>query len=119
MQGRLQQAESEVSQLRAALEQTQQQAQADVADANTRADEAHAQIDETKKVADRAKNELAARIRQLETDVKEKEQDAVKAYQRLKSEEQLRMKAREAAELAVKLLKGDVDMKGGSSELEL
>jgi len=117
VQGRLQQAESEVSQLRAALEQTQQQAQADVAAANLRADESHRQIDDAKKLADRARGDAAARIRTLETELKEKEQDAVKAYQRLKAEEQLRMKAREAAELTVKLLKGDVDMKG--SELEL
>lgn len=117
VQGRLQQAESEVTQLRAALEQTQQQAQADVADANMRADESHRQIDEAKKLADKARADAAARIRTLETELKEKEQDAVKAYQRLKSEEQLRMKAREAAELAVKLLKGDVDMKGAELEL--
>ena len=54
------------------------------------------------------------RVRSLEAEVQDKEQDAVKAYQLLKSEEQLREKARQAAELAVKLLRGDVDLGGGA-----
>ncbi len=111
--------ESETQQLRAALEQTQQQAQADLNDANARADEAQRQVDEARRAADKAKSDASVRTKQLEAELKDKEQDAVKAYQRLKSEEQLRAKAREAAELAVKLLKGDVAMGGASSELEL
>ncbi len=103
----LRQAENDAVHLRTVLEQTQ----ADVDAANARAEEAQ-------RSSERAKTESANRVRQLETELKEKEQDAVKAYQRLKSEETIRLKAREAAELAVTLLRGDVDLKPGA-ELEL
>ena len=119
MQGRLQQAESDAAQLRAALEQTQQQGQSDLDAANARAEEIQQQVEEARRSAERAKADGAARAKTLEGELKEKEQDAVKAYQRIKSEEAIRLKAREAAELVVKLLRGDVDMKPGVAELEL
>jgi CheY-like chemotaxis protein len=118
VQGRLQQAEADAAKMRAALEQTQQQAQADLAEANARADEGARQLDEAKRAAEKQRADAQARLQKLEAELKEKDQDVMKAYQRLKNEEQLRAKAKEAAELAVKLLKGDVDMRG-SSELEL
>jgi len=81
-----------------------------VQDAGARADELATAVDDAKKATDKAQ----ARIRTLEVDLKDKEQDAMKAYQLLKAEEQLRDKARQAAELAVKLLRGDVDLGGGA-----
>jgi CheY-like chemotaxis protein len=113
VQGRLGEVEAERDQVRAeasALRQETDSLRHAVQDAGARADELATSLDESKKATDKAQG----RIRSLEVDLKEKEQDAMKAYQLLKAEEQLREKARQAAELAVKLLRGDVDLGGGA-----
>jgi DNA-binding response OmpR family regulator/predicted nucleic acid-binding Zn-ribbon protein len=118
VRGRLQQAEAErdglrgeVASLRGEVEAVRNESESlrhAVQDAGARANELHAALDESKKSAERT----ASRLRTVEGELREKEQDATKAYGLLKQEEQLRDKARQAAELAVKLLKGDVDTSG-------
>jgi DNA-binding response OmpR family regulator len=118
VRGRLQQAEAErdnlraeVSSLRGEVEAVRNESESlrhAVQDAGSRANELQAALDESKKVGERT----ASRLRTVEGELREKEQDAAKAYGMLKQEEQLRDKARQAAELAVKLLKGDVDTSG-------
>ncbi len=115
VRGRLQQAEAErdglrgeVASLRGEVEAVRNESESlrnAVQDAGSRANELHAALDESKKSAERT----ASRLRTVEGELREKEQDAAKAYGLLKQEELLRDKARQAAELAVKLLKGDVD----------
>ena len=113
VRGRLAQAEAErdaaVSEA-ASLRDTVESLRAEVADVSARASELSSTLDDTKRSLDRA----SGRTRILEADVKEKEQEVLKAYQLLKSEEQLREKAKQAAELAVRLLRGDVDAGGGA-----
>lgn len=113
VQGRLGEAEAERDAARAEVEGLRQETdslRAAIQDAGARADELARSLDDTKRALDKANS----RMKGLEADMKDKEQDAMKAYQLLKSEEQLREKARQAAELAVKLLRGDVDMGGGT-----
>jgi CheY-like chemotaxis protein len=115
VQGRLREVEAERDQVRAeasALRDETDSLRHAIQEASARADDVSSTLEDTQKTAERAQ----ARIRTLEGELKEKEQDAVKAYQRLKSEEQLRDKARQAAELAVKLLRGDVDLGGAGLE---
>jgi chromosome segregation ATPase len=102
---------AEVSSLRGEVEAVRNESESlrhAVQDAGSRANELQAALDESKKVGERT----ASRLRTVEGELREKEQDAAKAYGMLKQEEQLRDKARQAAELAVKLLKGDVDTSG-------
>lgn len=118
VRGRLQQAEAERDNLRAEVSSLRGEVEAvrnesdslrhAVQEAGARANELQAALDESKKVGERT----ASRLRTVEGELREKEQDAAKAYGLLKQEEQLRDKARQAAELAVKLLKGDVDTSG-------
>jgi CheY-like chemotaxis protein len=115
VQGRLREVEAERDQVRAeasALRDETDSLRHAIQEASARADDASATLEDTQQSAERAQS----RIRTLEGELKEKEQDAVKAYQRLKNEEQLRDKARQAAELAVKLLRGDVDLGGSALE---
>ena len=97
VQSRVQEIEAERDGLRAELD-----------DARNDAQRLRADLDDQK----RAKSTVDGRIKQLEAEVREQEQNAMTAYQRLKTEEQLRDKARQALDIAQKLLKGDVDMKG-------
>lgn len=118
VRGRLQQAEAERDNLRAEVSSLRSEVEAvrnesdslrhAVQEAGARANELQAALDESKKAGERT----ASRLRTVEGELREKEQDAAKAYGLLKQEEQLRDKARQAAELAVKLLKGDVDTSG-------
>jgi CheY-like chemotaxis protein len=118
VRGRLQQAEAERENLRAEVGSLRGEIEAvrnesgslrdAMQDASARATELQAALDESKKASERT----ASRLRTIEGELREKEQDAAKAYGLLKQEEQLRDKARQAAELAVKLLKGDVDTSG-------
>ena len=115
VQGRLREVEAERDEVRAeasALRDETDSLRHAIQEASARADDVSSTLEDTQKTAERAQS----RIRTLEGELKEKEQDAVKAYQRLKSEEQLRDKARQAAELAVKLLRGDVDLGGAGLE---
>lgn len=55
------------------------------------------------------KDELEKRVRSLEDEKQKAEDQLLKSYQRIKSEEALRERARKAAEIAFTLLSGDVD----------
>ena len=115
IRGRLQQAEAERDGLRGEVEALRTESDAlrnestslrqAVQAAGDRANELSTSLDESKRAAERT----ASRLRTVESELRDKEQDAVKAYGLLKQEEQLRDRARQAAELAVKLLRGDVD----------
>ncbi len=118
IRGRLQQAEAEREQLRGevaglrteadALRHETDSLRAAVQESGARANELSTSLDEAKKAGERT----ASRLRTVESELRDKEQDAVKAYGLLKQNEQLRDKARQAAELAVKLLSGNVDVGG-------
>ena len=119
MQVRLGEAETAATELRAAFELTQQQGQADVDAANARGDEVIVQLEEVRSELDSVKSAMEASTQRLEAELKEKEQDLINAYERMKSEEALRLKAYEAAELIVSMLRADSGGTDAASELEL
>lgn len=67
----------------------------------------------------KAKQAAEARLKELETEARTQEERAVKAYQRLKTEETVREKAKKAVEIAFTLLNGDVDTGGKSADLDI
>lgn len=71
-------------------------------------DKLRAEIEGLKKVA-AEKEELERRIEAIEGEKQKAEEQLLKSYQRLKSEEALRERARKAAEIAFTILSGDVD----------
>lgn len=67
----------------------------------------------------KAKQAAETRLKELETEARTQEERAVKAYQRLKTEETVREKAKKAVEIAFTLLNGDVDTGGKSADLDI
>ncbi len=128
VQGRMRQAEADRDEARASLDQ----AQSDLARAKgdldrvkaheeklkMDVDRAKVDVDNEKKAAVAARTQAETKIKELETDVRTQEERALKAYQRLKTEETLREKAKKAVEIAFTLLNGDVETGGTSSDLD-
>ena len=77
------------------------------------------QLEEVRSELDSVKSAMEASTQRLEAELKEKEQDLINAYERMKSEEALRLKAYEAAELIVSMLRADSGGTDAASELEL
>lgn len=65
----------------------------------------------------KAKVAAEAKVKELETEARTQEERAMKAYQRLKTEETVREKAKKAVEIAFTLLNGDVDT--GAKDVDL
>jgi CheY-like chemotaxis protein len=76
-------------------------------------------LDAEKKLAAQQKQQLEAKIKEKEAEAREQEDRALKAYQRLKTEEAIREKAKKAAEIAFTLLSGDVDTGKKDDPLDL
>ena len=128
VEGRMRQAEAERDDAKNSLEQ----ARADLTRARGDLDKAKQLEDRLKMDVDRAKVDVEdqkkqvaaarqgaeARIKELETEVRTQEERALKAYQRLKTEETLREKAKKAVEIAFTLLNGDVETGGKSVDLD-
>ncbi len=130
VQGRLQQAEAERDQLRAEVTA----AKGAASSMRNDLDRAKAFEDKLKMDLDRAKSEfeqdkksgqqlrqaVETKLKEAEAEARTQEERALKAYQRLKGEETLRDKARQAAQIALSLLSGDVDTgKKEAVDLEL
>ena len=127
--GRLQQAEQERDHFRGDLERTRGELERTKAEMSTQrgeidrlraADErARGEIEEGKRVAASAKTASDARIREIEATARDHEQRYLKAYQRLKTEETLREKAKKAVEIAFTVLSGDVEGTGETKGTDL
>lgn len=128
VQGRMRQAEADRDEAREALAQAQtdlQKARGDLEKAKAYEDKLKMDVDRAKVDADEHKKAAAAvrtqaetRTKELEVEVRTQEERALKAYQRLKTEETLREKAKKAVEIAFTLLNGDVETGGKSSDLD-
>lgn len=81
-------------------------------------DRAKVDADDQKKALAAAKSQADAKIKELEAQVHAQEERALKAYQRLKTEETVREKAKKAVEIAFSLLNGDVETGGKSGDLD-
>lgn len=128
VQGRMRQAEADRDEARASLEQAQNdlaRAKSDLDRVKAHEDKlkmdvdrAKVDVDNEKKAAAAARTQAEAKIKELEGEVRTQEERALKAYQRLKTEETLREKAKKAVEIAFTLLNGDVETGGKSADLD-
>lgn len=128
VQGRMRQAEADRDEARASLEQAQNdlsRAKSDLDRVKAHeeklkmdVDRAKVDVDNEKKAAAAARTQAETKIKDLETEVRTQEERALKAYQRLKTEETLREKAKKAVEIAFTLLNGDVETGGKSNDLD-
>jgi CheY-like chemotaxis protein len=128
VQGRMRQAEADRDAARAQLEQTTDdlmRARSDLERAKQLedrlrmdVDRAKVDLEDQKKSAASQRQQLEGRIKELEGEVRTQEDRALKAYQRLKSEETVREKAKKAVEIAFTLLNGDVDTSAKSLDLD-
>lgn len=121
VQGRMRQAEADRDEARASLEQTHADLQkAKSAEERLRMDidRAKVELEEAKKAAATARQQADGRIKELEGEVRTQEERALKAYQRLKTEETLREKAKKAVEIAFTLLNGDVETSAKTADLD-
>lgn len=121
VQGRMRQAEADRDEARASLEQAQNdlaRAKSDVDRVKAHEEKLKLDIDNEKKAAAAARTQAETKIKELEGEVRTQEERALKAYQRLKTEETLREKAKKAVEIAFTLLNGDVETGGKSADLD-
>lgn len=120
---RLANAENEREELRGQLEGARAEAQrlkGDVDRAKQVEDRLRMDVDRAKVDAgDERKAKVAAEARgkELEAEARTQEERAIKAYQRIKTEETVREKAKKAVEIAFTLLNGDVDT--GAKDVDL
>ena len=120
---RLANAENEREELRGQLEVARADAQklrSDLDRAKQLEDRLKMDVDRAKVDAGderKAKVAAEAKAKELETEARTQEERAMKAYQRIKTEETVREKAKKAVEIAFTLLNGDVDT--GSKDVDL
>ncbi len=117
VQGRMRQAEAERDEARAALEGAKNdldRAKAFEDKLKVDVDRAKSDIEEHKK----QRQQMETRVNELESEVRNQEDRALKAYQRLKTEETVREKAKKAVEIAFTLLNGDVETGSKSADLD-
>lgn len=122
---RLAAAENEREELRGQLDGARAEAQklkADLDRARQVEDRLKMDVDRAKVDAGderKAKVAAEAKVKELETEARSQEERAMKAYQRLKTEETVREKAKKAVEIAFTLLNGDVDTGGKAADLDI
>ncbi len=120
---RLATAENEREELRGQLEQARADAQrlkGDLDRARQLEERLKMDVDRAKVDAGeerKAKSAAETKLKELETEARTQEERAMKAYQRLKTEETVREKAKKAVEIAFTLLNGDVDT--GAKDVDL
>jgi DNA-binding response OmpR family regulator len=124
VQGRMRQAEAERDEAKSSLDQARSdlaKSKQDLEKAKQVEERLRMDVDRHKVDADDQKKQLAAastKVKELENEVRTQEDRALKAYQRLKTEETLREKAKKAVEIAFTLLNGDVETGGKSVDLD-
>lgn len=121
VQGRMRQAEADRDEAQASLEQARndlQKTRSAEERLRTDLDRAKAELEEAKKAAAAARQQTEGRVKELEGEVRTQEERALKAYQRLKTEETLREKAKKAVEIAFTLLNGDVETSAKTADLD-
>lgn len=121
VQGRMRQAEADRDEALTNLEEARNDLhQTRAAEERLRSDleRAKAELEEQKKAAAHSRQHSEGRIKELEGEVRTQEERALKAYQRLKTEETLREKAKKAVEIAFTLLNGDVETGAKTADLD-